>query len=126
MGDGVPALSLSQEPMGQSSFTRLGAPASRNVAFTDVGGVSLQVMGRAQERKSLRLGVGSPRQRRFARCARGLAACVAMVLASFALMTSCSPAPVQTMVSAGDSITLGFDACGLFTACPNVSYATGT
>ena len=30
------------------------------------------------------------------------------------------------MVSTGDSIARGFDACGLFTDCPNVSYATGT
>jgi lysophospholipase L1-like esterase len=57
---------------------------------------------------------------------RSIAACIALVLASFGLITSCAPVPVQTMVSAGDSITRGFDACGLFTECPNVSYATGT
>jgi lysophospholipase L1-like esterase len=48
------------------------------------------------------------------------------VLASFGLITSCSPAPVQTIVSTGDSITRGFDACGLFSDCPNISYATGS
>jgi lysophospholipase L1-like esterase len=57
---------------------------------------------------------------------RSIAAGIVLLLAAFGLITSCTPAPVQTMVSAGDSITLGFDACGLFTACPNVSYATGS
>ena len=33
---------------------------------------------------------------------------------------------MQTIASTGDSITRGFDACGLFTECPNVSYSTGT
>jgi lysophospholipase L1-like esterase len=49
-----------------------------------------------------------------------------MVLASFGLLSSCAPTPVKTMVSTGDSIARGFDACGLFSDCPNVSYATGT
>jgi lysophospholipase L1-like esterase len=57
---------------------------------------------------------------------RSIAACIVIVLASFGLLTSCAPSPVKTMVSTGDSITRGFDACGLFTDCPNVSYATGT
>jgi lysophospholipase L1-like esterase len=57
---------------------------------------------------------------------RSIAACIALVLATFGLITSCSVPPVQTIASTGDSITRGFDACGLFTECPNISYATGT
>jgi hypothetical protein len=57
---------------------------------------------------------------------RSIAACIVLVLASFGLIASCSVPPVQVIVSTGDSITRGFDACGLFTECPNVSYATGT
>lgn len=37
-----------------------------------------------------------------------------------------APAPPDSMASLGDSITRGFDACGWFTDCPDLSWSTGT
>lgn len=56
---------------------------------------------------------------------RSAAAAVALTAASLGVLTGCTtPAPLS-IAATGDSITRGFDACGLFSDCPSVSYATG-
>jgi lysophospholipase L1-like esterase len=57
---------------------------------------------------------------------RGIAAFAVAVLAPVGSLTSCTPAPVTTIASTGDSIARGFDACGLFAECPRIAYSTGT
>ena len=57
---------------------------------------------------------------------RGAVAMSALLLGAGVLLSGCSTLPPQVMVSTGDSITRGFDACGLLTDCTQVSYATGT
>ncbi len=57
---------------------------------------------------------------------RSIAAFAAMVLAAVALLVSCTPSPVRTIASTGDSIARGFDACGLFSDCPGIAYSTGS
>lgn len=63
--------------------------------------------------------------RRFA-LRRGVAAMMALAIGSFGLLTGCTPTPVASMVSTGDSIARGFDACRFLSDCTAVSYATGT
>jgi lysophospholipase L1-like esterase len=43
-----------------------------------------------------------------------------------AVLSSCTPLPPQSIVSTGDSIPRGFDACALLSDCPAISYATGS
>jgi lysophospholipase L1-like esterase len=57
---------------------------------------------------------------------RWIAALAVMVLAATGALTSCTPAPVTTIASTGDSIARGFDACGLFSDCPGIAYSTGS
>jgi lysophospholipase L1-like esterase len=57
---------------------------------------------------------------------RGAALIAALVLGAVALLSSCQPVPIFSMASTGDSIARGFDACGFFKDCPNVSYSTGS
>lgn len=57
---------------------------------------------------------------------RGVIAASALLLGAGALLSGCANVPPQVMVSTGDSITRGFDACGLLTDCTQVSYSTGT
>ena len=63
--------------------------------------------------------------RRFA-VRRSVAAVAAIMLGSFSVLAGCGPAPVVSIVSTGDSIARGFDACGLLSDCTSVSYATGS
>lgn len=53
---------------------------------------------------------------------------VATVLATVLAAGGCVPTPPRPRVVAalGDSITRGFDSCGLLADCPQVSWATGT
>ncbi len=57
---------------------------------------------------------------------RGAALIATLVLGAVALLSACQPVQVFSMASTGDSITRGFDACGLFRECPAVSYSTGS
>ncbi|MEU8567491.1 SGNH/GDSL hydrolase family protein [Streptomyces pathocidini] len=80
---------------------------------------------------------------RGARRKRAVAAVVALVLAGLAVVTGCDkqrpaadrprprPAPMwdtspRSIAAVGDSITRGFDACGVLIDCPQVSWVTGT
>lgn len=69
-------------------------------------------------------------RRRFAKATRssirrGAVSTVALLLGTVAVLSGCSALPPKVMVSTGDSIARGFDACGLLTDCTQVSYATG-
>jgi lysophospholipase L1-like esterase len=57
---------------------------------------------------------------------RGVALLAALVLGAITTLTSCAPVQVLSLVSTGDSITRGFDACGFLSDCPAVSYSTGS
>ncbi len=56
---------------------------------------------------------------------RGAAAVALLTLAALGVLSSCSPPPPVSLASTGDSIARGFDACGLLSDCPGMSYATG-
>jgi lysophospholipase L1-like esterase len=70
-------------------------------------------------------------RRRFARTRRpvvrrSVAVMAALVIASLTVLTGCTTVPLLSIASTGDSVTRGFDACGLLSDCPAVSYATGS
>jgi lysophospholipase L1-like esterase len=56
-------------------------------------------------------------------------AMMAVLITGIALATTpaaAAPTPPNSMASLGDSITRGFDACGWFEDCPEMSWSTGT
>lgn len=57
---------------------------------------------------------------------RSVVALGALLAAVFPTLSACATIPPVAIASTGDSIALGFDACGLLTACQSISYATGT
>ncbi len=56
---------------------------------------------------------------------RGLAAIAIAAFSALGLLSGCAPAPPSVIAATGDSIARGFDACGLLSDCPSISYATG-
>jgi hypothetical protein len=60
------------------------------------------------------------------RPARRAVALIAAVVGAVSMLSGCQPVQLYSIASTGDSIARGFDACGFFTDCPAVSYATGS